>query len=93
MKIAALYDIHGNLPALNAVLEELADIQPDVIVIGGDIISGPLPAQTLSRLTQLGSQVRAIRGNCDRKVVMAFDGQPLPPEMKEEAREETHWIA
>ncbi|HEU0004194.1 MAG TPA: metallophosphoesterase, partial [Ktedonobacteraceae bacterium] len=42
MKIAALYDIHGNLPALNAVLAELEEVQPDLIVIGGDIIPGPL---------------------------------------------------
>jgi Icc-related predicted phosphoesterase len=36
MKIAALYDIHGNLPALNVVLEELKEVQPDLIVVGGD---------------------------------------------------------
>ena len=35
MKIAALYDIHGNLPALNAVLEELKTVQPDLIVVEG----------------------------------------------------------
>ena len=38
MKIAALYDIHGNLPALNALLEELKEVQPDLIVVRGDII-------------------------------------------------------
>ena len=42
MRIAALYDIHGNLPALNAVLTELENIQPDLIVLGGDIVSGPM---------------------------------------------------
>ena len=77
MKIAALYDIHGNLPALNAVLEELKEIQPDLIVVGGDILSGPMPAQTLERLFQLGNQVRFIRGNADREVVLAFDGLPF----------------
>jgi len=41
MRIAALYDIHGNLPALNAVLEELEQVRPDVVVIGGDMVSGP----------------------------------------------------
>ena len=35
MKIAALYDIHGNLPALNAVIEEFKEVQPDLIVVGG----------------------------------------------------------
>jgi Icc-related predicted phosphoesterase len=50
MKIAALYDIHGNFPALKAVLDELETIQPDLIVIGGDIVSGPMPVQTLDCL-------------------------------------------
>jgi putative phosphoesterase len=93
MKIAALYDIHGNLPALNALLEELKEAQPDLIVVGGDIVSGPMPAQTLERLSQLGDQVRAIRGNGDRETVMAFDGQPLSPDMPEEVREVTRWTA
>ncbi len=93
MKIAALYDIHGNLPALNALLEEFKEVQPDLIVVGGDIVSGPLPAQTLERLSQLGDQVRSIRGNGDRDVVRAFDGQPLHPAMSEKGREETHWVA
>jgi len=93
MKLAALYDIHGNLPALNALLEELKKVQPDLIVVGGDIVSGPLPGQTLERLSQLGDQVRCIRGNRDREVVMAFDGQPLGPDMPEEMREVAHWVA
>jgi len=93
MKIAALYDIHGNLPALNAVLEELKEVQPDLIVVGGDIVSGPMPAQTLERLFQPEDQVRFIRGNGDREIVMAFDGQPLSSEMPEEVREVTRWTA
>ncbi len=93
MKIAALYDIHGNLPALNAVLAEINEVQPDLIVIGGDIVSGPLPGQTLERLSQLGDQVRSLRGNGDREVVAAFDGQPFSPTLPEEAREVTRWAA
>ena len=57
MKIAALYDIHGNLPALNAVLEELEGVQPDLVVVGGDVVSGPMLWQTLERLSQLGNRV------------------------------------
>jgi len=93
MKIAALYDIHGNLPALNALLEELKEVQPDLIVVGGDIVSGPMPGQTLERLRQLGDQVRFIRGNADREVVTAFDDQPLSPTMPEAGRAVTHWVA
>lgn len=91
MKIAALYDIHGNLPALKAVLKELEGIQPDVIVVGGDIVSGPMPAQTLACLRQWTGKVVALRGNADREVVAAFDGQPSA--LSEEVREITHWVA
>lgn len=97
MKIAALYDIHGNLPALNAVLEELKGVQPDLIVVGGDIVPGPMPAQTLERLLQLGDQARFIRGNGDREVVTIYDRQPLNrrylPDASDKAQEELRWVA
>ncbi len=93
MKIAALYDIHGNLPALNAVLAELAEIQPDLIVIGGDVVPGPMPRQTLARLAELGERVRFIRGNGDREVVTAFDGLPFDPNLGEGVRAQTRWNA
>jgi putative phosphoesterase len=93
MKIAALYDIHGNLPALNAVVEELEEVQPDLIVVGGDVIPGPMPQQTLARLIQAGDRVRFIRGNGDREVVAAFDDLPFAPEVSEEVREQIRWTA
>ncbi len=97
MKIAALYDIHGNLPALNVVLEELKEVQPDLILVGGDIVPGPMPAQTLERLLQLGDQARFIRGNGDREVVTVYDGQPLNrrylPDATEKSLEELRWVA
>ncbi|WLR42041.1 metallophosphoesterase family protein [Bacillus carboniphilus] len=92
MKVAALYDIHGNLPALNAVLEELKEVQPDLILIGGDIVSGPMPVETLERIFQLDEKVRYIRGNGDREVVMAYDGQSLQ-HMSEKGRENQEWVA
>lgn len=93
MAIAALYDIHGNLPALNAVLEELERIQPDAIVVGGDMVSGPMPKATLERLLSLNRQIYFIRGNGDREVVMAFDGKELPSTMSEKGRKRTQWAA
>ena len=60
MKVAALYDIHGNLPALEAVLEELEQAHFDLILIGGDIVPGPMPKQTLQRLLDLGDRARFI---------------------------------
>jgi predicted phosphodiesterase len=41
--VAALYDIHGNLPALEAVLAEVEAAAPDLVMVGGDVIAGPLP--------------------------------------------------
>ena len=66
MTVAALYDVHGNLPALEAVLEE---VDADLILVGGDVVAGPWPAETLARLGALGDRVRFIRGNADREVV------------------------
>jgi putative phosphoesterase len=93
VRIAALYDIHGNLPALNAVLKELESIQPDVIMVGGDIVSGPLPGQTLERLQRYGKKVAYIRGNGDRDVVAACDGQASTLQLSEAGREITQWTA
>ena len=57
MAVAALYDIHGNLPALEAVLAEVPG--DATIVVGGDICAGGgQPSETLSRLRGLGDRVR-----------------------------------
>jgi len=42
MRVVALYDIHGNLPALESVLEELQGVTIDQIVVRGDVLSGPM---------------------------------------------------
>jgi predicted phosphodiesterase len=77
--VAALYDIHGNLPALEAVLAAVESAGADTIVVGGDVVPGPMPREALDRLLALGPRARFIRGNTDRLVVDAFDGRPLPP--------------
>lgn len=48
MRVAALYDIHGNLPALEAVLAEVGKEHVDQIVVGGDVVPGPMPRETLA---------------------------------------------
>jgi putative phosphoesterase len=93
MRVAALYDIHGNVPALHATLAELEVVKPDLIVIGGDIISGPMPVQTLEMLFQLDTPVQFIRGNGDREVLLTFDGEAQRPEMSDSVREITSWVA
>jgi diadenosine tetraphosphatase ApaH/serine/threonine PP2A family protein phosphatase len=66
MRVAALYDIHANLPALDAVLAEVADA--DALVVGGDFALGPMPAETVDRLRGLGDRARFISGNAERLV-------------------------
>jgi putative phosphoesterase len=70
VRVAALYDIHGNLPALEAVLEE---VDTDLVVVGGDVAAGPMPAETLALLGDLGERVRWIRGNADHEPVRTAD--------------------
>ncbi|MFL5951476.1 MAG: metallophosphoesterase family protein [Gaiellaceae bacterium] len=82
MRVAALYDIHGNLPALDAVL---AEVDADVIVVGGDFALGPWPAETIGRLRSLEGDVRFIRGNADRELVQQEPGL-APPELMEFVR-------
>ena len=74
MRIAALYDIHGSLRALEAVLADVDRIEPDVILVGGDVALGPMPRETLELLFERGRRVRWIRGNCDREMVAAARG-------------------
>jgi predicted phosphodiesterase len=71
--VAALYDVHGNLPALEAVLVDPAFARAEAVVVGGDVASGPMPAAVLDRLTGLDLPVRWVRGNADREVVDFFD--------------------
>jgi putative phosphoesterase len=66
MRIAALYDVHGNLPALEAVLAE-PDVQSaDEVVFGGDLTWGPQPRETLALVRSVAS-ASFVRGNCDRE--------------------------
>jgi predicted phosphodiesterase len=53
MRVAALYDIHGNLHALEAVLEDVRSAGADHIVVGGDVVPGPMPREALARLLEL----------------------------------------
>jgi predicted phosphodiesterase len=76
VRLAALYDIHGNLPALEAVLAEVAAESVDLILVGGDVAAGPMPVETIQRLAELGPHTRFVRGNADRYMVEAFDRGP-----------------
>src|SRR5438034_828616 len=73
--VAVLSDIHGVLPALDAVLAEPAVQAAERIVLTGDIAAGPQPVQVLDRLLGLGDRVIWVRGNADRELVELARGQ------------------
>jgi predicted phosphodiesterase len=62
-RVAVLCDIHGNLPALDAVLEEVHAADADLVVIGGDVFPGPMPRETFLRLLDLDRPVQFVHGN------------------------------
>ncbi|MBA4495229.1 metallophosphoesterase family protein [Paenactinomyces guangxiensis] len=79
-RVAALYDIHGNFLALEAVLADMKKFAPDEIVIGGDLAWGPEPVAVMERLMSLTGKIHFIRGNADREVAGRYGvGQGLEP--------------
>jgi hypothetical protein len=69
MRVAALYDIHSNLPALDAVLAEVHQAGVDRIVVGGDVLPGPMPRETMARLLALDIPTTFIYGNGDLAIL------------------------
>ena len=90
MRVAAIYDIHGNLPALEAVLQEVSQAEVDHVVIGGDVLPGPMPRETLACLLDLGIPVQFIQGNGDREVLAEKAGTE-PSTVPEQFREVMRW--
>jgi predicted phosphodiesterase len=76
MRIAVLCDIHGNLPALQAVLAEVEKTGVDLVVFGGDVAAGPMPVETIEVLAGFSGPARFVRGNADRLMVESFDRMP-----------------
>jgi putative phosphoesterase len=81
MKILALYDIHGNIDALEAVLADPRAAHPDAVVIGGDAVPGPRALITLDRLGAIAGSVQWVRGNGEREVGQAAGGDPAAEDM------------
>ena len=92
MRIAALYDIHGNLPALDAVLHELRGIRIDAIVCGGDAIVGPQSREVLDRLAACELPVHYVRGNAEAAVADRLAGR-VPAAVPELYRPAIDWTA
>ena len=90
-RIAALYDIHGNLPALEAVLDVVRRESFDLVVVGGDVVPGPMPSECLSCLLDLDVELRCLQGNGEIAVLSARVGED--PGVPERVRESIAWVA
>jgi predicted phosphodiesterase len=95
MRVAALYDIHGNPPALEAVLQDVRRARVDQIVVGGDVVPGPMSRETLALLLDLDIPVQFIQGNCEVAVLAEMGG--TEPDwyrtVPADAREVVRWQA
>lgn len=92
MRVAAIYDIHGNLPALEAVLDEIRREGVDRVVVGGDVHPGPMPVETLDTLFDLDLPTECIYGNGDRAVLEVMAGGE-PADVPEQFRPPIRWVA
>jgi putative phosphoesterase len=92
MRVAAIYDVHGNLPALEAVLADIRQAGADHVVVGGDVLPGPMPRETIACLLDLDIPVQFIQGNGDR-VVLAQKAGTESSEVPQQFREAVRWVA
>jgi predicted phosphodiesterase len=92
-RVAAIYDIHGNLPALEAVLEEIRRADVDHIVVGGDVVPGPMVPGTMARLLSLDRPMSCIKGNGEVAVLEALSGTALSEPLPDQARAMVEWSA
>jgi predicted phosphodiesterase len=92
MKISVIYDIHANFPVLEAVLNDAIGNGSDLIVVGGDVIPGPMPVETLDCLTNLEIPVLYLMGNGEREVLAALDGSETKT-LPKKALEDIRWNA
>lgn len=91
-RVAALYDIHGNLPALEAVLRDVRAERVDAIVVGGDVLPGPMPRECLDLLYGTGVRTEFIHGNGESAVLAALRGGSLE-KVPEPFRDGIRWNA
>jgi predicted phosphodiesterase len=100
MRVAALCDVHANLPALEAVLLDVRAAGVDLIVFGGDIVPGPMMRETFTRILNLDIPTQFVYGNGELGMLAQINapspdavaywgttaGHPLPEPLKEVVR-------
>jgi len=95
LRVAAIYDIHANLPALEAVLQDIRQAEVDHVVVGGDVLPGPMPREAIKCLLDFEIPIQFIEGNGDREVLAQMAGAETDwyrtaPELR---REPVRWTA
>lgn len=93
MRAAAICDIHGNLPALEAVLDQIARESVDRIVVGGDVVVGPMSADVMERLLHVETPIDFIQGNAEASVLTEMAGADHPMPFPEPILEVMRWEA
>lgn len=91
MRLAVLNDIHGNLPALEAVLADVRHAGAERIVVGGDVFPGPMAHLVLRALTACGIPVDFIYGNGEVAILDERAGRT--PRLPESFRASVRWNA
>lgn len=91
-RVVALYDIHGNVPALEAVLAEVAQAEVDAVVVGGDVVPGPMPREAVELLLEVRAAVHFIRGNGELAVLDVLAGRSID-HVPEQAQAVIRWTA
>lgn len=103
-RVAALYDLHGNLPALETILGECEAAGVELLVVGGDVFPGPLARESLALLCRQALPCLFLRGNGENDVLAARSGglltrvpEPYRAPLEWHARElsdsEAGWIS
>jgi putative phosphoesterase len=94
MRIAAIYDIHGNLPALEAVIDDIRAEKVDLIIVGGDALAGPMPLETLMLLRDISIEIptQFIHGNAESELLRYLRGEDVNG-LSDRANEEVQWVA
>ena len=93
MRVAAIYDVHGNLPALEAVLENVRQADVDQVVVGGDVVPGPMPRETISTLMDIEVPVHFIHGNGESEILAVLAGGDPSAAVPEQFHEAMRWVA
>jgi predicted phosphodiesterase len=88
--VAALYDIHGNLPALEAALADVRSVGVEAIVVGGDVLPGPMPRACLELLLHASRTTYFIHGNGETAALQVLNGR-VPETVPEAFRPAIQW--